>query len=864
MFGQTGPIYISYDSGNSWLATGAPTANWTSVASSADGTKLVAAASSGIATSTNSGTAWSSSSGPYSDSYTSVACSADGAKLILAGNWGLYTSTDSGVTWKAVSGAPVPGNWSCVASSADGTKLAAAGEYGIWTSVDSGVDWRVRTRTIPNGWTSFASSADGNQLVAASYHFSNSVAIGSIYTSRDSGATWTSNSVPNRTWWGAVASSADGTKLVALEGGKIYTWKATIPVVSTQPESQAVLAGTDVMLGVDVIGALPLSFQWQFNGTNLVDTTNATLTLTNVNVSNAGFYALLVTNSLGSVLSSNALLTVFPALITTQPEGQTVLAGTNVILRIDASGASPLAFQWRLDGTNLLDATNATVAITNAVPSDSGIYTVLVSNAFGSVLSSNAMLTVLPVWIATQPASGIANPMAVLNGQASPGLNDTTLWFEWGTNTNYGNVAPAGVVGAGSALANFESSITGLAWGTLYHYRALGSNSLGTAQGGDVSFVSYPPFVETTAFWDGWGAVGSSADGVKLTALDYGGTLFTSANSGGDWTPVRTGPPGGCKALASSTDGSKLVAAAVYSLDDEYGSEGEIYTSTDSGATWTNRNWGPFASCVASSADGSKLVAGAQQVGRSWDPTWGVYDYYETPGPIGVSTDSGATWTTTSAPLGLWSTIASSADGSKLVVAGMNSGLYTSTNSGVTWQGASIKWLQSPSVASSADGDKLVVADVYGLVYRSTDSGRTWAATGAPAGGYVACSADGAQIIVAGSPGIYSSSDSGTNWQLASAPADNWSAVAVSADGSQFVAAGTKGIYTLQTTPVPRIIGQPASQIVLAGSNATFSVSIRGATPVLYQWEFDGTKLPDATNAGTRSDERYPGQRRPS
>ena len=108
--------------------------------------------------------------------WTSVASSSDGAKLVAAAGDLLnidyvYTSVDSGATWTQTGTAQA---WTSVASSADGTKLVAASEGGgIYTSVDSGATW-TQTGTA-QAWTSVASSADGTKLVAAVY-------FGYIYT----------------------------------------------------------------------------------------------------------------------------------------------------------------------------------------------------------------------------------------------------------------------------------------------------------------------------------------------------------------------------------------------------------------------------------------------------------------------------------------------------------------------------------------------------------------------------------------------------------------------------------------------------------------------------------------------------------
>jgi hypothetical protein len=82
------------------------------------------------------------------------------------------------------------------------------------------------------------------------------------------------------------------------------------PSITIQPSNQTVAVGGTATFSVTATGSLPLSYQWNFNGTNILGETNTALTLTNVQFSQAGDYAVLVTNDYGSVLSSNAVLTV--------------------------------------------------------------------------------------------------------------------------------------------------------------------------------------------------------------------------------------------------------------------------------------------------------------------------------------------------------------------------------------------------------------------------------------------------------------------------------------------------------------------------------------------------------------------------
>ena len=127
-------IYVSTNAGASWSTGGSPSGEWVSGACSADGTKLIAASSGGIYTSTNFGLAWTATALPAPTwSSLSVACSADGKQLIASGLEGTYVSTNFGGTWRLA--IPASGK---VVSSADGTRLAVAGNF-VYTSGDSGV-----------------------------------------------------------------------------------------------------------------------------------------------------------------------------------------------------------------------------------------------------------------------------------------------------------------------------------------------------------------------------------------------------------------------------------------------------------------------------------------------------------------------------------------------------------------------------------------------------------------------------------------------------------------------------------------------------------------------------------------------------
>jgi alpha-tubulin suppressor-like RCC1 family protein len=85
----------------------------------------------------------------------------------------------------------------------------------------------------------------------------------------------------------------------------------SIPVqIAMQPYSQVVDAGTSASLIVLAHGAPPLSYQWQWNGTNLPGATSARCPLVQVQAGQAGAYSVIVSNASGCVTSSPAWLQV--------------------------------------------------------------------------------------------------------------------------------------------------------------------------------------------------------------------------------------------------------------------------------------------------------------------------------------------------------------------------------------------------------------------------------------------------------------------------------------------------------------------------------------------------------------------------
>jgi hypothetical protein len=173
------------------------------------------------------------------------------------------------------------------------------------------------------------------------------------------------------------------------------------PVITTQPTNLTVTVGQTATFSVAAGGSQPLSYQWQFGGTNILNATNSSLTLTNVQVYQAGNYSIAVTNALGSTNSANAVLTVMlPPVITQQPQSQAVVTYGSASFTVAATGTGPLSYQWQFNGTNLVDGGNVSGSVTTNLiltgvnSSEAGNYDVVVSNPYAATNSSVAVLTV--------------------------------------------------------------------------------------------------------------------------------------------------------------------------------------------------------------------------------------------------------------------------------------------------------------------------------------------------------------------------------------------------------------------------------------------------------------------------------------
>jgi len=208
-------------------------------------------------------------------------------------------------------------------------------------------------------------------------------------TTADNGATFAvvvSNSAGS-------AASRSAKLNVAAPGGPVA------PSITVQPADQSIKAGQTATYSVTATGTAPLSYQWQKNGTAIAGATSASYTtLAETTADSGATFAVVVSNSAGSVMSRAAHLAVTAApTITTQPADQSIGAGQTATFSVVASGTAPLSYQWQKNGTVIAAATAASYTTPAETTADNGAtFAVVVSNSAGNATSRSARLTVGP------------------------------------------------------------------------------------------------------------------------------------------------------------------------------------------------------------------------------------------------------------------------------------------------------------------------------------------------------------------------------------------------------------------------------------------------------------------------------------
>jgi hypothetical protein len=132
----------------------------------------------------------------------------------------------------------------------------------------------------------------------------------------------------------------------------------------------------------------------------------------------------------------------------------------------------------------------ASTQLEELIPGTTYHFRVLATNLAGTTRGPDRTFTTPSApGVEASPASMIAQTSATLNAVINPSLRTTTYHFDYGTNTAYGSSTPeSGSIGPGGGSRLTSASVSGLVPNTIYHYRAVATNAIGTAFGPDQIF----------------------------------------------------------------------------------------------------------------------------------------------------------------------------------------------------------------------------------------------------------------------------------------------------------------------------------------------------------------------------------------
>jgi alpha-tubulin suppressor-like RCC1 family protein len=631
-----------------------------------------------------------------------------------------------------------------------------------------------------------------------------------------------------------------------------FTPGGTAPTVTNQPSSQNVLAGATVTFSASAVGTLPLRFQWQFNGADIPGATNPTFVVVSAQPRHVASYRLVVSNDFGSDASAEATLIVRNVAAWGRNSGGQTIVPPDLTNAVAVSGGYDHSLALRADGTvaawgtNSFGQTTVPASVTNVVALAAGRDHNLVLKAGGTVavwgrnnfgqLNLPAGLTnvtavasgydfcmalkadgTVRVWGRTDsgqtnvPAGAAANLVAIAaGGYHCLALRNDGLVFAWGSNFFGPTTVPPGlsnvvaIAGGGEHSLAIQADGTTVAWG----YNSIGQSSVPPqmTEGAQVSGGRYFSLgLRGDGNVIGWGfpfdgAVNVPANVTNVIAIAAGG--WHSMALIGDGAPVVTVPPLSQTVFSGANVTLNTRAVGRPPLTYRWQRDGVDVTGPTT--PWLTL---PGAQ-VADSGAYRIVVSNALGVVTSAVATVTVRlslaDALDAPALAWTTSGGSAAWA------GQTDTAHDGSDAARSGVIGHSQQSVLQTS--VSGPGTLTFWWK---VSSETNNDTLRF--LVNSVAQTSLSGET----------------DWRQETV-----YLTAGNKILQWRYVK----NASASAGQDAGWVDQVSYTPG------ASAPVILSQPSNQSVLAGGNATFSVTAGGTPPLSYQWRKDGTNVAGATN----------------
>ena len=623
----------------------------------------------------------------------------------------------------------------------------------------------------------------GQLPIASQWFFSNSPLAG-----RTSQLLFLTNVTPGMAglYYLTLSNSISSTQTVAV------SLNVQPLAITVQPTNVAVYAGDPAGLAVQARNIGPFAYQWRRDGTNLPGQTDAQISWTIATTNDAGNYSVVVNNLYGSVTSSVAALNVTAVSFSTQPTNRTIYSGESTIFVAAAWKNGPFSYQWRFNGSDLPAQTNAALALAAVTTSQAGPYTVRVSSPYGSLESSNAILTVIdtaPI-ITGQPTNRFAWHLGGSTLRVTA-TGSKPLTYQWRRN---GQDIPS--------ATNSALSVTGVVSSVPMQISVLVSNPIGTTLSATAAVTVIP-----LAYWGTAQVPINVAPPVtNVIGLASGGYYGLALQSNGmpvAWGAAECPPflfPGLSNIVSIAVGGSHSLALR---------SDGRIFA-------WGCNAVGPVLPNVVAVAAGyaHSLALKGDGTVVGWGSIWAT-----PPGNLKsvVAISAGDSFS-----------VALKSDGT-LVAWGINAGGRTNIPAGLS------------NVVAISCGDTHTLALKRDGTLVSWGSG-SYGVTNVPAGL--------SNIVVIGTGSAHSLAVNANG--VVTAWGNNDSTQAVPPSGLSNVVSVVGGDWhslaqiTLDGVTISR---QPLNTTVSQGKPALLSAAAVSPQPVVYQWRYNNADIQSATNS---------------
>jgi uncharacterized repeat protein (TIGR03803 family) len=614
--------------------------------------------------------------------------------------------------------------------------------------------------------------------------------------------------------YSVILSNAAG---VLASSNAFLTIVPSAPVIVLQPTNQTVLPGASASFSVAAVGNTPYLYHWQANGTNLTNgvnfsgVTNSTLTVSNVSTANAGNYSVIVSNTIGSVASTGAVLSVISV---TAPG---IAMSTMWSFTDGNSGEFPYSPLAQAKDGSLYGTT-----IEGGTSGEGTIFKVTTNGALTTLLSFNVNNGAIPYGGLVLGKDSFFYGTAYTGGTYGDGTTFRittagTLTTLTTFNGNNGMFPMAGLM-QGSDGNFYGTALEGGAYGYGTVFRMTASGALTTLVSFNYADGAYPSPVLV-----------QGGDGNFYGTTENGGT------NGGLGTVFKVTPSGTLTILYSfngGSDGAAPIAGVVQGVD------GNLY-----GTTYQGGSTG-FGTVFKIEPSGALTTLYSFTGGSDGDSPWGglvqardgnLYGTTQSGGDYGFGTVFQI------APTGPLTTLVqfesyNGANPSATLVQGVDGNLY-----GTTQAGGSL-------------GD--------GTIFRIAMNGPLQI-TGQPAddSAYIGGMAQFTVATSGGSPVFYQWQQDGVNLtdggnfsgsttatlQITNVAFSNAALYSVTVSNAFNSITSDYAVLEVVYSP-PHITAQPAGQTRVAGMTAMFTVGALGDQPLFYQWQKNGTNLTDGGN----------------